>query len=389
MVSACANAEQPQIAITHPAPATTVSNTVTAASLEGTASLLTGFLHWTNSLNGASGAQPYATNWSIGAVPLATGVNLIRVSGTNSAVNPNDGAVDSPTNSTYALSASWSDGMNGGTQFKPWSLSSGATASWAVSNSYCSFASNSSAWALQASGGGFIQAVRPFSASLQPGDKVSFVFENGGIDSPGSVGVAFQNRFDQRLAEAYFEGGTTNYVINDATFRNTGIPWSAGTKTGTFELLTTLTYRLTLNGQSFEGSFADASELLVAYIRFWNWNAGSGDDHKFFIGALSVTGAPLPVLTYSSEIAVTRAASTNAPRTTQAWISTNGAFVAIVDNPAGLESNVWGANSLVGNGWNWTLLPGEEYVISNNAVVFTPAPGNRYQILSIGQPGGQ
>ena len=78
-------------------------------------------------------------------------------------------------------------------------------------------------------------------AALQPGDKVSFVFENGGIDSPGSVGVAFQNRFDQRLAEAYFEGGTTNYVINDAAFRNTGIPWSAGTKTGTFELLTTAT----------------------------------------------------------------------------------------------------------------------------------------------------
>jgi 1,4-alpha-glucan branching enzyme len=388
VVSACANAEQPQLAITNPAPATAVSNGVTTVALQGTASLLTGVLRWTNTLGGASGALAYSTNWSLASVPLAEGVNLIRVSGTNSAVNPNHGAADSPTNSAYALSATWSDGMNGGAQFKPWRISSGATATLAVSNAFCSFASNSYAWALQASGGGFIQAIRPFAASLQPGDKVSFVFENGGIDSPGSVGVAFQNRFDQRLAETYFEGGTTNYVVNDATFRHTGIPWSAGTKTCTFELLTTLTYRLTLNGQSFDGTFADASEFAVAYVRFWNWNAGSGDDHTFFIGALSITGAPLPVLTYSSEIAVSRAVSTNAPRTTEVWVSTNGAFVAIVDNSAGLESNVWGANALVSNGWNWALLPGDAYAISNNVVTVTPSGTNPVNLISFGKPGG-
>ncbi len=386
-VSGCVNPEQPQLAITNPAPAVTVSNAVTNAALNGTASLLTGVLRWTNQLNGLTGTIPSAASWTIPAVPLGEGVNLIRVTGTNSAVNPNHGADDSPANSPYTTSQSWFDGQNGGSLFGPWSISSGATASLAVSNPACSFASNSYAWALQASGGGFIQAVRPFAAALQPGDRVSFLFENGGIDSPGSVGVAFHNRFEQRLAEFYFEGGTTNYVVNDTAVRNTGIPWSGSQpRTCTFEMLGTLDYRLTVNGQAFEGSFADASEYAVAYIRFWNWNAGSGDDHKLFIGALSITGAPLPVLTYSAEIAVTRQAS--AVRQTESWTAANGRMVATVNNAAGLEGNVWGADTPMGNGWNWSPLPSTDYTISNNTVIVQPGTNAGVRLISIGKPGG-
>ena len=387
LVSGCVNTEQPQLAITNPAPAVTVSNAVTNAALNGIASLLTGVLRWTNQLNGLSGTIPSAASWTIPVVPLGEGVNLIRVTGTNSSVNPNHGAGDSPANATYTLAQTWNDGQNGGSLFGPWSISSGATASLAVSNPACSFASNSYAWALQASGGGFIQAVRPFAAALQPGDRVSFLFENGGIDSPGSVGAAFHNRFEQRLAEFYFEGGTTNYVVNDTAVRNTGIPWSGSQpRTCTFEMLGTLDYRLTVNGQAFEGSFADASEYAVAYIRFWNWNAGSGDDHKLFIGALSITGAPLPVLTYSAEIAVTRQAS--AVRQTESWTAANGRMVATVNNAAGLEGNVWGADTLMGNGWNWSPLPSTDYTISNNTVIVQPGTNAGVRLISIGKPGG-
>ena len=390
VVSSCVNTETPYVAITNPAPAISVTNTVSSVSLAGTANLLAGHLRWTNTLGGASGLLAYATNWSIASVPLVSGVNLIRVSGTNSSVNPNDGAVDSPSNSIYAASQSWSDGMNGGSKFKAWSLSTGASAFLTVSNPSCGFGTY--AWALQASGGGFIQAIRPFAAALQPGDKVSFVFENGGVDGPGacSVGVAFHNRFEQRLAEFYFEGGSTNFVVNDTSVRNTGIPWSPDAKTCSFELLTTLAYRLTVNGQSFDGTFADASEYAVSYVRFWNYNAGSGDDHKFFIGALSVTGAPLPVLTYSSEIAVTRAASSNAACRTEAVSATANGLVATVSSTAGIENNVWGADVLVDGGWNWSLLPGDEYdvVLSNNTVVLTPAVTNGLKLISVGKPGG-
>ncbi len=387
LVSGCVSSEQPYLAITNPAPATTVSNAIATTALHGRAGRLTGRLSWTNTLNGTAGAIAYASNWNIAAVPLAEGVNLIRVAGTNSAVNPNHGAADSPTNSTYTFGQTWSDGQNGGTNFNPWRISSGATASLAVSNPFCSFASDSYAWALQASGGGFIQAVRPFAAALQPGDKVSFLFENGGIDSPGSVGVAFHNRFDQRLAETFFEGGTTNFVVNDTSVRNTGIPWSdSEPRMCTFEMLSTLDYRLTINGQAFEGTFGDASEYAVAYLRFWNWNAGTGDDHKFFIGGLSVTGAPRPVLTYSADIAVTRAASTR--RDTQSFTTETGRFLATVDSVSGIDGNIWIADAVVNGAWNWAPLSSAYYSFSNNTVILTPPAAPGLKMLSLGRPGG-
>ena len=224
---------------------------------------------------------------------------------------------------------------------------------------------------------------------MHPGDKVSFVFENGGIDgSPSSIGVAFHNRFEQRLAEFYFAGGTTNFVVNDTAVRNTGIPWSPDAKICTFEMLSSLDYRLTVNGQAFTGEFADASEYAVAYIRFWNYNAGSGFDRRLFIGALSVTGAPLPVATYSSEIAVHRAASTNTARRVESVLSTAGGLVATLNNIAGIDGNIWIADALVDGGWNWALLTNTLYAISNNTVTLVPPGAAGLTVYSLGKPGG-
>jgi len=391
IISDCVSPEEPDLAITSPAPATAVSGAVTTVTLQGTSHLLDGSLLWSNSHSGVTGTIPVSSNWTIASVPLAAGVNLIRVSGANSSVNPNHGAADSPTNSSYVGSLTWSsgwtDGQDAGQQFDPWEISTGASAFLAVSNASCAFASDSYAWALQADSGEFIQAVRPFAASLQPGDQVAFTIENGGIDSPGSVGVAFHNRFEQRLAEFYFEGGTTNYVVNDTSVRNTGIPWGNGTRTCTFEMLTSLDYRLTINGESFEGEFADASEYAIAYIRFWNWNAGSGDDNTFFIGDLSITGAPLPVLTYSAEVDVTRNATPS--RETESFQSLDGSLVAVVSSPDGIDGNIWIATNLSGGGWVWSLLDSAEYSISNNIVTLVPTNTNTLTLFSIGKPGGE
>ncbi len=391
IVSSCINSEQPQVTITNPAPATSVSNSVTNVTLKGTASLLAGHIRWTNTLNGGTGSTAYTTNWTLANIPLSSGVNLIRVYGTNSSVNPNNGAKDSPSNSTYSIHEIWENGSNGGLLLKPWIIKGDATYSLSVSNFYCSF--GTFAWGLQADGGTFVEAIRPFSSSLQPGDKVSFVFENGGVDNnPSSVGVAFQNRFDQRLTEIYFPGGATNFVLNDALERGTGIPWSDSVKTCSFEMLSTVTYRLTINGQSFEGTFADASELQVSRIRFWNYNAGGGWDRQLYIGPISITGAPLPVLTYSSEIAVTRASSSNTVRQTQSFTSTGSSLVATLSNMDGIDGNIWSANTLTNGDWNWSRLPGAEYtiVLSNNTVLIYPAVGsNGWKVISIGKPGGQ
>ena len=134
-----------------------------------------------------------------------------------------------------------------------------------------------------------------------------------------------------------------------------------------------------------QGTFADASELRVARIRFWNWNAGSGDDHKVFVGDLSVTGAPLPVLTYSSEIVVTRAAASL--RQTESFVSTSQGLVATLDNASGIAGNIWTADAIANGGWNWSPLSGADYVISNNTITFTPPGTTLLKIYSIGKPG--
>ena len=389
LVRDCVNSQNPFLSITNPAPSTAVSNSVSSVDLRGKAGGLAGHLRWTNLLSGASGSAAYSTNWSIPSVPLAEGVNVVRVSGTNSSANPNHGAWDAPSNSAYVLSSAWTDGMTAGAGLKPWTINGNGVSSarLAVDEPECSF--GPFAWALQADDNGFVQAIRPFSSSLHPGDSVSFVFENGGVDgSPSSVGVAFENRFGQRLAEIYFEGGSTNYVLNDAQLRPTGIPWGNDPKSCSFEILSGLAYRLTFAGQSFDGEFAPASELLVSRIRFWNYNAGGGNERRFYLGPLSVAGSPLPVLSYSSEIAVSRPSS-GARRTLSVVPSANG-FVATLDSAAGIAGNVWFANSISAAGaWNWSILPSSEYSISNNSVHLSPASSNRLNLYSIGKPGGR
>jgi 1,4-alpha-glucan branching enzyme len=387
IVADCLNVDQPFVAITNPAPATSVSSATTSLDLQGRASLLAGHLRWTNLLNGAEASIPCATNWTVASVPLAVGVNVVRVSGTNSAVNPNHGAADSPTNPAYA--SAWANGSTDGANLQPWIIGGGdGYAGTSTTNDSPGLSLGPRAWTLRAGDGAFIQAIRPFDAPLHAGDVVSFVFENGWVDgSPSSVGVAFQNRIDQRLSEFYFEGGSTNFVLNDLAWRNTGIPWSDGPKTCTFELLSSISYRLTVNGESFEGEFAEASEVLVSRIRFWNYNAGNAEEAKLFIGDLSIAGDPLPVQTYSSEIAVTRAPTGNL--LIQAFNPSGSGFVATVSSASGIQSNVWIANALLsGGGWNWSLLPTDQYQVEGNVVTLAPVLEEGLHLISVGKPGG-
>lgn len=393
MVQNCLRVNEPSLFITNPPPSTNVAEQVKQIALQGTAHLLTGHLHWSNSLNGATGSIAYATNWSIGAIPLAEGVNLIRVSGTNSSVNPNHGAGDSPANTPYITATNWVNGQNGGTGLQPWRIrtSGGSSASTVYANTNCSFAPTSYAWALQAADGGFVEAIRPLSAPLRPGDKLTLVMQNGGVDGGkdnSSIGVAFENRFGQRLTEFLFNGGYDCYYINDAVWRDTGIPWGRITRNITLEMLTELTYRLTINGQAFEGELKEQSEMLLAQLRFWNWNAGGGDQRKLFIGTFSIQGDPLPVFTYSAETAVTRAWSSI--RETTAVTIADGDLVATVNNLTGINSNVWVAHTLSNQAWNWSLLPNDQYIVvpSNRTVVITPNTTNALNLYSLGKPGG-
>ncbi len=380
----CMAVDQPYVRISSPDGATNVAVGVSTLPLEGRASLLAGNLRWTNQFNGASGTLPFATNWALPAVPVASGVNVIRVSGTNSHVNPNHGASDSPTNAAYA--SGWANGSNGGTGLQGWILG-GTGHSMASNPPDAQLTLGQKAWAMQASGGVTVDAIRPFAGSLQPGDVVSFVFENGWVASGGSIGIGFQNRMGQNIVQFLFQGGGQTYEILDDESRDSGIHWNTQPHVCTLELLTPQTYRLTVNATVFEGDLKeDVSEQLISQVRFWNYNAGPEPEAKLYIGDLSIAGEPLPVFTYYGEVAVTRPADP-AGRRVLSVSTVDGGMVAHLDDVTGIENNVWHANQVLERAWNWALLPASDYTISNNAVILHP-DYDGMRVFSIGQPGG-
>ena len=388
VVQNCLRVNEPAIAITNLPPSSTVASGVNQVVLRGSATNLAGEIVWSNRLHNATGSIPYADSWTIPSVPLAEGVNVIRVTGHTSTNNPNNGAWDSPTNTAYTAANAWTNGSNGGQQLNPWIISGDGTALLAARASITNFTfGGTHAWALQADGK-FVQAIRPLAAPLMPGDKVDFIFQNGGIDGGAgnsSIGVAFQNRFDQRLTEILFDGGTTNYVINDIEKKNTGIPWGRSVRTGSLELLTEQTYRFTVGTNQFEGVFHDASEMLISRIRFWNWNAGGGSERLFFIGGLSISGNPLEALSAHAEVTITRQA-TPYRRAETLTLSPEGDLQVTVNNPSGLTSNIWAASELLSNKWNWIQLPASEYEIQGATILITPNPTHPKRVYSFGQP---
>lgn len=106
------------LAITDPAGNTSVTNTMTLYTLQGTASAVTnGTLRWTNALNGASGTIPAATPWTIADVPLAVGANVITVFGDTAG---GTGGTQQDQADNYG--SGWTDGSNLGSGFGAWSF---------------------------------------------------------------------------------------------------------------------------------------------------------------------------------------------------------------------------------------------------------------------------
>jgi len=68
----------------------------------------------------------------------------------------------------------------------------------------------------------------------------------------------------------------------------------------------------------------------------------------------------------------------------------DGDLVATVNNLTGINSNVWVANTLTNQAWNWSLLPNDQYIVvpSNRTVVITPNTTNALNLYSLGKPGG-
>ena len=391
-VIGCIQSAQAGLSITNPAADITVTNTLTNVTVHGVAASMVGHLIWTNTLARVGGLIPASSNWSIAHVPLAMGANLIRVSGTNSSVNPNALLRDSATNIAYTSVNAWTNGQNGGTGWtEGWALSTfGDVAGFYLATT--NDANNNigaRAWGLWANLDSTASAIRRFPAPLHVGDVFTMKFDNNWIDNDKSVGVGLQNRFGQNLFEFFFTGGGTNYFINDLDgVRPTGVPWSDAGWTLSFELTSADTYRFLLGANEFTGSLMVSSEGAVKQMRTWNFSAGGGWEFNLYINDLAVNGVALESIEFASERTITRGTFTPEPSTPEI-ASVNGVQVWTLNVPVTYVSRVYDvyyATNLVHGPWlpMGYAIPGTgggiQMVVTNNqGVLFytvgsSPAP---------------
>ena len=304
------------IAITNPAGGTTVAATTTACTVQGTASNVTGFLAWSNALNGSNGTLAAASPWSLAAVPLATGTNGITVSGTNAAATVTN-ATDSGANFVY--NDGWTANDNGGFGFGAWQAATSSTNA-GVNGRFMATGSvvgiGTPAWGLYANSTNLSEVKRMLSTALATGQTFSVRFDNGYISSGAGVGVALQNSGGDTLWQFYFNGGDTNYNL---TGSQTDIGWT----TNGIDIALTLSgptsfvARITPVGgttRTNTGDFAAATNMSATVFRAWNWNAGTGSDYDFYFNSLQVVSARAGAAT-SATVSVIRPAAIAASNT--------------------------------------------------------------------------
>ena len=184
--------------------------------------------------------------------------------GTSSHTTAATAAFDHANNYT-----SWSTGSTGGFGFSTWTIRTdggGAAGSFLATQGAPNFNTDlngidtgGKAWGTYANGGGF-QSVAAFRSltggSLLVGQAFDFSFENGNIQTGGTMGLTLRNGNASATASDYnngarfellFTGGSANYTIVDGggTF-DTGIAFTDDGFDVTFLLTGTNTYDLSI-----------------------------------------------------------------------------------------------------------------------------------------------
>lgn len=213
-------------------------------------------------------------------------------------------ASDDASQSVY--DSGWSNGNNGGSGFGAWQFgNSGSGGEFIASQSFSPALSigsgaNNRAFAMWANSGGVSAAVRPFGAALNVGDTFSIDMDNQLIDTNGTVGFSLRNSDSggTTLAEFYFVGGQSSYVVNGSNTSGS----TPGYTTGGLRLSFTLT---SANAFSFKmdrlenGVGVDntvTGNLLankpVTEVRLFNAHAGGDSNHDLFFNNLSISAVP-------------------------------------------------------------------------------------------------
>ncbi len=155
------------------------------------------------------------------------------------------------------------------------------------------------AWALWSNVGGESNAVHTLAGgALSVGQGIDLDFDNGFVNSGGTVGVSLQNAAGQNLFEFFFTGGNPNYrrndfggVVDTATgFTDNGLDFS-------FALNSVTGYTASLAGTAFSGSLISQTDQAIARVRVFNSsNQGNNGDNDLFFNNLAISPEPSRLL---------------------------------------------------------------------------------------------
>ncbi len=299
--------------------ATTGNSSFTFAGKAG--SLFAGSLTWTNAATGANGSIAFpggnATNgWNWTAdIPLATGANVVTVSGSYPNQNTQTLA-DAAANYT-----SWTTNSTGGSGFGSWWLSTNGTAGSFLANTATHTNMNvgdAKGFGLWANGGGVSKATRNFLTPMASGDTFDVAFDNNWIDAGKEVGFELRDSSSNVRFRFYFVGGETTYRITDATpARNSGLAYTTGGLQLSLKLTDANTYSLSTGSSVITGTLVSGNA--ISWIEFFNTSAGAGTEYNLYFGRMAHTITTAGTATVTANATVTRSGGETTDGIPDSW----------------------------------------------------------------------
>ncbi|HMP90402.1 MAG TPA: carbohydrate-binding protein [Kiritimatiellia bacterium] len=286
-LTVCAGEPAPTgFSITNPPNNIVVGNATLTYNLQGIGESVAGDLRWTNSLTGDSGGALAGITWTIGALPLGVGSNVITVTGTNIGSSVVTSAFDQAVNYQGGL---WTNNSNLGTGWgSGWALNAFGTAGHFIGttagNPNLTIATHG--FGLWSQLDDLSEAIRPFTSPLTAGQTFRATIQNNWImENQQGVGVSLRNSNGDSLIQFYFNGGDAEYTVEDALGgRDSGIGWTSQGLTVEFSILSSTSYVLKIGNEEIPGVYNGSLDQ----ARFWNYSGGPGSNYDFFFSSLSV-----------------------------------------------------------------------------------------------------
>jgi hypothetical protein len=294
-------------------PAGTTSTNGTSYLFTGRAgSAFTSGLTWSNSTGGTGNINFPGGNVSSGwdwsaSIPLASGLNTVTISG----VIPTTGAQtysDSPMN--YLT---FSNGQGQGAGFGVWYFdhtpspqpATPVSGSFLADNPANMNVGTTKGFGLWANGGGRAALTRQFTTPMKSGDRFNVKFDNNWMDNGAEVGLELRDTNGAVRFRFFFVGGEGFYRVVDAqTNRPTSIAYTDAGLNLTMTLGASNAYTFNTGGGEFSGNLAAGSP--IAWVQFFNQNAGSNTERNVYVGAMSHTVATTGERTVTTSAGVTR-----------------------------------------------------------------------------------